>query len=253
MVFRRTCYLFCTKKIWHGGRQGLEDVRIGYACCDGQESPTEDKAGIEVYQLDLANNKEMKQLGKYNVPYHKFITKSDAFWIGIRKGKIIVVGSNGRGTAYGILELSREAGVSPWIYWGDVKPVRRRSLTIDEHFETLQSPSVEFRGVFINDEDWTNRIWAAKKMDTHLKPGSMGPKYYHKLFELLLRLRGNALWPAMHTGTTAFFKVKGNKEVADSFDIYVGSSHCEPILRNNVDEWDQTSGELTTLSTIVNR
>jgi hypothetical protein len=205
----------------------------------GKRAQQRDKAGIEVYQLDLANNKEMKQLGKYNVPYHKFITKSDAFWIGIRKGKIIVVGSNGRGTAYGILELSREAGVSPWIYWGDVKPVRRRSLTIDEHFETLQSPSVEFRGVFINDEDWTNRIWAAKKMDTHLKPGSMGPKYYHKLFELLLRLRGNALWPAMHTGTTAFFKVKGNKEVADSFDIYVGSSHCEPILRNNVDEWDQ--------------
>jgi hypothetical protein len=193
---------------------------------------------IEIYQLDRINNKEMKVLDKYNVPYHKIITKQDAFWMGVRKGKVVIVGSNGRGTAYGILELSRMAGVSPWIWWGDVKPERKKRLTIDDSFETVQSPSVEYRGVFINDEDWSNRVWDKNKLDTRLKSGEMGPKYYHKLFELLLRLRGNALWPAMHTGTTAFFKVKGNKEVADSFDISVGSSHCEPILRNNVDEWD---------------
>lgn len=204
----------------------------------GKKAQQREKAAIEVYQLDLANNKEMKALDQYHVPYHQFITKSDAFWIGIRKGKIIVCGSNGRGTAYGILELSRQAGVSPWIDWGDVQPVRRKSLSIDSNFETLQSPSVEYRGVFINDEDWTNRVWAARKLDTHHRSGAMGPRYYRKVFELLLRLRGNALWPAMHAGTTAFFKVRGNKEVADSFDICIGSSHCEPILRNNVDEWD---------------
>lgn len=204
----------------------------------GKSAQHRENGRVDIYQLDLVNNKEMKMLDKYRVPYHKFITKPDAFWMGVRNGKVVIVGSNGRGTAYGILELSRKAGVSPWIYWGDVKPLTRKSLTLDEHFETMQSPSVEFRGVFINDEDWSNRVWDKKKLDTRLKAGEMGPRYYHKLFELLLRLRGNTLWPAMHTGTTAFFKVKGNKEVADSFDIYVGSSHCEPILRNNVDEWD---------------
>ncbi|MBM6993730.1 MAG: glycosyl hydrolase 115 family protein [Prevotella sp.] len=218
--------------------KALEMFESDMQAVTGKSVHQKSDGDIEVYQLDMVNNKELKVLDKYQVPYQKFITKQDAFWMGVRKGKVIIVGSNGRGTAYGILELSRKAGVSPWIYWGDVKPMRQKRLTIDDHFETLQSPSVEFRGVFINDEDWSNRVWDHKKLDTRLKEGEMGPKYYHKLFELLLRLRGNALWPAMHTGTTAFFKVRGNKEVADSFDICVGSSHCEPILRNNVDEWD---------------
>lgn len=194
---------------------------------------------IVIYQLDQLSNKEFKQLKALDVPYKQFIAKPDAFWMGVRQGKVVIAGSNGRGTAYGILELSRKAGVSPWIYWGDVRPVRKHYLALDEKFETLQSPSVEYRGVFINDEDWSSRVWDAQTLERHQKKGVMGPRYYHQLFELLLRLRGNALWPAMHTGTTAFFKVKGNKEVADSFDIYVGSSHCEPILRNNVDEWDE--------------
>ncbi len=204
----------------------------------GKRATCKADAPVAIYQLDRANNKEMKELDRIDVPYMKIITKMDAFWMGVRRGKLVVVGSNGRGTAYGILELSRMAGVSPWIYWGDVVPERRERLAVDDAFETIQAPSVEYRGVFINDEDWSDRVWSARKLDPNKKEGMMGPNYYHKLFELLLRLRGNALWPAMHTGTTAFFKVKGNKEVADSFDIAVGSSHCEPILRNNVDEWD---------------
>ena len=204
----------------------------------GKTAQRRQSAHIEIYQLNLANNKEIKAIDQYGVPYHQFITKQDAFWLGVRDGKIIIVGSNGRGTAYGVLELSRLAGVSPWIWWGDVHPERKHRLVIDDSYETQQSPSVEFRGAFINDEDWSSRVWAHHKLDTNLPEGAMGPRYYHQLFELLLRLRGNALWPAMHTGTTAFFKVQGNRAVADSFDIYVGSSHCEPILRNNVDEWD---------------
>ncbi len=204
----------------------------------GKRATREAAAPIAIYQLDRANKKELKALRRLDVPYEKLAGKMDAFWLGVRQGKVVVVGANGRGTAYGILELSRMAGVSPWIYWGDVVPERRERLAIDDEFETLQAPSVEYRGVFINDEDWTNRIWNARTLDPGKPESVMAPRYYHKLFELLLRLRGNALWPAMHTGTTAFFKVEGNKEVADSFDIAVGSSHCEPILRNNVDEWN---------------
>ncbi len=206
----------------------------------GKRAMREAASPVAIYQLDRANKKELKALRRLDVPYQKLTGKMDAFWLGVRQGKIVVVGANGRGTAYGILELSRMAGVSPWIDWGDVVPERRERLAIDDGFETLQAPSVEYRGVFINDEDWTNRIWNARTLDPGRPESVMAPRYYHKLFELLLRLRGNVLWPAMHTGTTAFFKVKGNKEVADSFDIAVGSSHCEPILRNNVDEWDHS-------------
>ena len=193
---------------------------------------------IEIYQLDMLNNKEFKRLASYKIPLEKFIAKPDAFWMGTRNGKVVIVGSNGRGTAYGILELSRKAGVSPWVDWGDVIPQRKLYLVLNEQFETLQHPSVEYRGVFINDEDWSTRVWDKHMVDAHSKSGVLGPRYYHRLFELLLRLRANTLWPAMHEGTHAFFEVKGNKEVADSFDIVVGSSHCEPILRNNVAEWN---------------
>ena len=160
----------------------------------------------------------------------------DGFRIEVKKGKIIVEGHNARGTAYGILELSRLAGVSPWVWWGDVVPARRDRLTIDSDYHTEQTPSVEYRGIFINDEDWSTRPWSLGA-DTSRQP-TISADTYRRIFQLLLRLRGNAIWPGMHPGTTAFFKIPGAKAVADSFGIVIGSSHCEPLLRNNVDEWD---------------
>ncbi len=160
----------------------------------------------------------------------------DGFRIEVKKGKIIVEGHNARGTAYGILHLSRLAGVSPWVWWGDVVPARRDRLTIDSDYHTEQTPSVEYRGIFINDEDWSTRPWSLGA-DTSRQP-TISADTYRRIFQLLLRLRGNAIWPGMHPGTTAFFKIPGAKAVADSFGIVIGSSHCEPLLRNNVDEWD---------------
>ena len=162
---------------------------------------------------------------------------ADGFRIYVKNGQIIVEGNNGRGMAYGILELSRLAGVSPWIWWGDVVPEKKSRLTLDSNFTTEQKPSVEYRGIFLNDEDWSLRHWSY----TTYEPapfGHIGPKTYKKIFQLLLRLRANAIWPAMHTGTTAFFKIPGAKAMADSCGIVIGTSHCEPLLRNNVDEWD---------------
>jgi hypothetical protein len=205
----------------------------------GKKAQLKSNGKIAIYQLDKTNDKELANLDKLKVPYMRFITRKDAFWVGVRDGQLVVVGSNGRGTAYGLLELSRLAGVSPWIWWGDVKPEHRSRLTFDDSREFLQSPSVEYRGIFINDEDWSSRVWDKLKMDRHSGDAVIGPRYYHALFELMLRLKANTLWPAMHKGTRAFFTVKGNKEVADSFSIVLGSSHCEPILRNNVGEWDE--------------
>ena len=162
---------------------------------------------------------------------------TDGFRIYIKGGQIIIEGSNGRGMAYGLLELSRLAGVSPWIWWGDVVPEKKNRLMMNEDFRTEQSPSVAYRGIFLNDEDWSLRPWSSQNYEPS-DEGSIGIKTYQKIFELLLRLRANAIWPAMHPGTTAFFKIPGAKAMADSCGIVIGTSHCEPMLRNNVDEWD---------------
>lgn len=163
----------------------------------------------------------------------------DGFRLSISpKGQILVEGHNARGTAYGLLELSRLAGVSPWVWWGDVVPMRKTQLTLPENFSYEHTPSVAYRGIFINDEDWSLRNWAWKRYENNGVFGQMGPKTYKAIFQLLLRLRANAIWPAMHTGTPGFFTIPGNKEMADSFAILIGTSHCEPLLRNNVAEWD---------------
>ena len=162
---------------------------------------------------------------------------ADGFRISVKGGQIVVEGNNGRGMAYGLLELSRMAGVSPWIWWGDVVPERKAQLVMDSAFRTEQQPSVTYRGIFLNDEDWSLRPWSTKTHDPQGK-GTIGAKTYKRIFQLLLRLRGNALWPAMHEGTTAFFKTPGAKAMADSCGIVIGTSHCEPMLRNNVGEWD---------------
>ena len=162
---------------------------------------------------------------------------TDGFRIYIKGGRIIIEGSNGRGMAYGLLELSRLAGVSPWIWWGDVVPQKKARLVLGDDFQTAQSPSVAYRGIFLNDEDWSLRPWSSKTFEPSPN-GQIGLKTYKQIFQLLLRLRANAIWPAMHPGTTAFFKIPGAKALADSYGMVIGTSHCEPLLRNNVDEWD---------------
>lgn len=153
----------------------------------------------------------------------------DGFCISVKDGKIVVEGHNARGAAYGLLELSRMAGVSPWVWWGDVRPHSKNKLSLPEDFRIEKTPSVQYRGIFINDEDWSIRKWSQD---------NMGPQTYKRLFELMLRLRANIIWPAMHDVSPGFFTVKGNKEMADSFGILIGTSHCEPLLRNNVAEWN---------------
>ena len=165
----------------------------------------------------------------------------DGFRLSVKKGQILVEGHNGRGAAYGLLELSRMAGVSPWVWWGDVVPEKKMRLVLDESFSYEHTPSVAYRGIFINDEDWSLRNWAWKHYENNGVFGQMGPKTYKAVFQLLLRLRANTIWPAMHTGTPGFFTVPGNKEMADSCGILIGTSHCEPLLRNNVAEWNHAT------------
>ena len=200
-------------------------------------SKQETSASIRIVELDKASSTTRKNLVKEGVPLNELQNKIDGFHISIKGNQIVIVGANGRGAAYGLLEMSRKAGVSPWVWWGDVVPEKKQQLSIDDGFTTLQGASVEYRGIFINDEDWSLRPWSYGNFEK-AEFGQIGPRTYKKVFQLLMRMRANAIWPGMHTGTKAFFKTKGAKAVADSCGIAIGSSHCEPLLRNNLDEWD---------------
>src|ERR1044071_3334201 len=148
---------------------------------------------------------------------------------------LVVAGSDRRGTAYGVYELSQAMGVSPWYWWADVAPVRKRELYVAAGTRRAGPPAVKYRGVFLNDEDWGLQPWAAKTFEPEYD--DIGPKTYARLFELLLRLKANTVWPAMHEVTRPFNADPRNAAVADDYAIVMGSSHAEPMLRNNVGDW----------------
>ncbi|MFA9370197.1 MAG: glycosyl hydrolase 115 family protein [Labilibaculum antarcticum] len=167
----------------------------------------------------------------------------EQFLIKQHRGKLFIIGSDIRGTVYGIFDMAERIGISPWNWWADVKPLPQKELAM--HLPSqgiLQSPSVKFRGIFLNDEDWGLQPWAAKTFEP--ETGDIGPKTYEKIFQLLLRLKANTIWPAMHDCTKPFFTIGGNKEMVEKYHIVLGSSHAEPMLRSNVREWDkQKSGD----------
>jgi hypothetical protein len=149
---------------------------------------------------------------------------------------LVIVGSDPRGTAFGVLELSKLIGINPFTWWADVPVKKQSELYVSGNYISKQ-PSVKFRGIFLNDEDWGLQPWAEHTFEPEV--GDIGPKTYSKIFELLLRLKANTIWPAMHPSTKAFFHYSGNPEMAKKYEIVVGTSHAEPMLRNNVDEWDE--------------
>lgn len=148
---------------------------------------------------------------------------------------LVIAGSDRRGTAFGVYELSQQIGVSPWHWWADATPEKKTELLIAEGTRRFGPPSVRYRGIFLNDEDWGLQPWAAKTFEP--ENGGIGPKTYARVFELLLRLKANTLWPAMHACTRPFNADPRNAALADDYAIVMGSSHAEPMLRNNVGEW----------------
>jgi hypothetical protein len=152
---------------------------------------------------------------------------------------LVIVGSDRRGTAYGVMELSKRIGVSPWYWWADEPVTKHKQLRVGGGRELHDPPQVKYRGIFINDEDWGFRPWATKTFDP--ATGAIGPKTYAKVYELMLRLRLDVIWGAMHPGGTEFSMYPGNAEMADQWAIVTGSSHCEPMMRNNV-FWPKPAG-----------
>ena len=163
----------------------------------------------------------------------------ESFVINVVGGNLVIAGSDKRGTIYGVYELSKRIGVSPWYWWADVPVKQRDEVWYDGGRLVMPSPTVKYRGIFINDEDWGLKPWAAKNYEKAL--GDIGPRTYARVCELLLRLKANMLAPAMHSCTGAFYSHPESKVVADSFGIIITTSHCEPLLLNNAaeSEWNQ--------------
>ncbi len=170
--------------------------------------------------------------------------RREGFEIVSKQGRLLIYGADSHGIAYGLLEVSRLMGVSPWEWWADCTPRMKDVLTIPSGYVDSQYPRVSYRGIFINDEDWGILPWATKREDisitnnssTRIK-GGIGPETNEKIFQLLLRLRANYYWPAMHECSQPFFLIPGNREVAAKYGIYIGGSHCEPMASSTATEW----------------
>ena len=163
----------------------------------------------------------------------------ESYLIDVVDGNLVIAGSDKRGTIYGIYDLSQRIGVSPWYWWADVPVKHQDEVWYDGGRFVQPSPSVKYRGIFINDEDWGLKPWAAKNFEKEL--GDIGPKTYDRVCELILRLKGNMLAPAMHTCTGAFYSHPESQKMADKWGIMITTSHCEPLLFNNAapSEWDK--------------
>ncbi|MBN1821273.1 MAG: glycosyl hydrolase 115 family protein [Prolixibacteraceae bacterium] len=152
---------------------------------------------------------------------------------GVEKA-LVIVGSDKRGTIYGMFDLSRQIGVSPWHFWSDVPPKKNSELYIKAGYYYLGAPKVKYRGIFLNDEEPALGRWAVENY------GGFNHLFYEHVFELILRLKGNYLWPAMWWAT---FNTNDpqNPELADELGIVMGSSHHEPMNRAHK-EWGPWGG-----------
>ncbi|MDE1916734.1 MAG: glycosyl hydrolase 115 family protein [Sphingomonadales bacterium] len=145
---------------------------------------------------------------------------------------LVIVGSDKRGTIYGIYDLSRTIGVSPWYWWADVPVVRRSHVRVSYGHYVQGPPAVKYRGIFLNDEAPCLSGWTSEKF------GGMNAKFYARLFELLLRLRVNYLWPAMWNNSFDEDD-PDNPRLAQEYGIVMGTSHHEPMMRAHKDWTDR--------------
>ena len=156
------------------------------------------------------------------------------------KRALIITGSDKRGTIYGIYDLSEQIGVSPWYWWADIPVVKHKNLYVLPGQHSLGEPAVKYRGIFINHEYPGFGGWAKEKF------GSLNHKLYEKVFELMLRLKANYLWPAMW-GDNFYDDDPLNIKKASEYGIIMGTSHHEPMMRSCLEwrkhgkgKWDYT-------------
>lgn len=171
----------------------------------------------------LVENREIK-VEELKGKREKYIITLVKNALGSGQTALVIAGSDKRGTIYGVYELSKQIGVSPWYYWADVPVAKRNSICIKKGVYTDGEPSVKLRGIFLNDEAPCLTGWVRENF------GNYNHLFYEKVFELLLRLKGNFLWPAMWNN--AFYDDDVlNGPLADEMGIIMGTSHHEPCAK----------------------
>ncbi len=187
-------------------------------------------SGNSVYFATLGKSALAEKLAADNcltAELSKITGKRECYIFAVRADRLVIIGSDKRGTIYGLFHLSELMGVSPLVDWAGVLPAHRDIVELEEGVTVTKEPSVRFRGFFINDE------WPAYGNFTTHNYGGFNAKMYEHVFELLLRLKGNYLWPAMWS---AQFSLDGpglaNAELADELGVVMGASHHEPCCRN---------------------
>lgn len=156
------------------------------------------------------------------------------------ENSLVVVGSDAMGAVYGAYDISEKIGVSPLYWWCDITPKRQDEVVLEDYKVDPHQPSVRYRGIFINDEE-ASIIWSQRT--SKVKSQGITPETYVRVFELMTRLKINALWPSMMEEGAFFFEAKDengiavNPKNATDYGVWVGSSHCENMARNNNAEW----------------
>lgn len=153
---------------------------------------------------------------------------NEKYIITVIDNKLVIAGSDRRGTIYGIYELSRQLGVSPWSWWADVPTAKHDKIYIKKGIYTDGEPAVRYRGIFLNDEAPCLTSWVKNTYGTEYGDH----RFYERVFELILRLRGNMLWPAMW-GWAFYADDALNGKTADEMGVIIGTSHHEPMARNH--------------------
>lgn len=154
--------------------------------------------------------------------------KREKFIITLIDGQLVIAGSDRRGTIYGIYELSQQMGVSPWYDWADVPVEHHDSIFVNKGIYTDGEPAVRYRGIFLNDEAPCLTSWVKDTYGTEYGDH----RFYQRVFELVLRLRGNMMWPAMW-GWAFYADDPGNEKTADEMGVVMSTSHHEPMARNH--------------------
>ena len=175
----------------------------------------------------VGHNSRIDQLVKQKV-LKDLKGKREKYIITTIDGQLVIAGSDRRGTVYGIYELSQQMGVSPWYWWMDVPVLKRNYVGVLPGTYTDGEPAVEFRGLFLNDEAPCLTSWVKNTFGT----GYGDHRFYAKVFELILRLKGNMMWPAMW-GWAFYADDPENLKTADEMGIIMGTSHHEPMARNH--------------------
>lgn len=220
---------------WEGVKIAVHNLRNDLYVVTGSECAPVIVATIG--KSEIANN--------YKAQSQSLKGKWEQYLIFNDKGKVVILGSDKRGTIYGIYELSRQIGVSPW-YWMADAPIQKHSdIFFREGTYTDGEPKVKYRGIFINDEWPSFGTWCNKHF------GGVNAKAYEHIFELMLRLKANYFWPAMWA--TAFNEDDPESpRLADEMGIIMGTSHHEPMMRshqeylhrkNEVGPWDYATNK----------